>query len=138
MAVALLGIAVAGSLPLISAGIFGSGLQDRFAGARRWIVSAGDYATSSSLPRVACTSSNTASIISTYQTALQNATNVQRPTSYAVGQLTVTGVLFWNGVSFTATCSEVSQPTLTLQQISLKVVSTDGRVRETLEVVKGV
>jgi type II secretory pathway pseudopilin PulG len=137
IAVSLLGIAVAGTLPLISAGIFGSGLQDRFAGARRWIVSAGDYATSASLPRIACTSSNAATILNTYQAALQDPTKVGRPNSFLANGLTVTQVQFWNGTTFTSTCVEPTQPTLTLQQISLRVVSSDGRVTETLDVVKG-
>ena len=138
MAVALLGIATAGTLPLISAGIFGSGLQDRFSAGRRWIVSAGDYATSVSLPRIPCTPSNAATIISTYQAALQNPAKVQRPASYAASGLTVTAVSFWNGTTFTSTCFESTQPALTLQQISLRVVSVDGRVTETLDVVKSV
>ena len=101
-------------------------------------MSAGDYASSASLPRIACTSSNLSTIVNTYQATLRDTTKVQRPSSYAANGLTVTSVSFWNGTNFTSTCFEATQPMLTLQQISLQVVSPDGRVTEKLDVVKSV
>ena len=43
MGVVLLGLAAASVLPALLGSVRGSGLQDRFAGARRWVVSASDY-----------------------------------------------------------------------------------------------
>jgi type II secretory pathway pseudopilin PulG len=137
-AVALIGLAVVGTLPLLWSTVRASALQDRFAGARRWVVAAGDYAVTSSMTRIACTTSpnNTAAIITSYQTSLRTAAAPNRPAGWADTQMTVTGVKFWSGTAFSATCYEPTSPTLKMQQISLRVVSVDGTVTETLEVAK--
>ena len=134
MAVALLGIAVAGTLPLVSAGIFGSGLQGRFAGARRWIVGAGDYAVNN-MGRESCLDTPQAQIKIDYQDILRD--SVPTPDSYLKGQLTVTDVQFWNGSTFTSKCAETKKPpTFTMQLISLQVDRPDHGKPDQLDVVK--
>jgi len=132
MAVALMSIAVIGVLPAIWTNVRSSGLQDQFGGARRWIVSAGEYAVSPSLARTSCTS---ATIVTDYQNAIRTGVTGSRPPAWTDSRLSVTGVQFWNGTTFGATCLESAG--LTLQLVSLKVISPDGRVTETLDVVKG-
>ena len=139
MAVMLIGTATMGVLPLLYASVHGSALQDRFAGARRWLVSAGDYTASDKLARMSCATNTTGTIITTYQNALRTAVAGNRPAGpWTDSQLTVTGVLFWNGTTFTSTCTELTQPALQMQQISLRVVTPGSAVVETLDVVKDV
>lgn len=132
VAVVLIGTATMGILPLLWSSVHGSALQDRFAGARRWLVSAGDYAASDALGPKSC---DTATIVTDYQQDLRDAVKNNRPAGpWTNSQLTVTKVWFWNGMTFGPTCV----PTMKLQQISIMVVSLDGVVAETLDVVKDV
>ena len=130
IAVALLGLAVATVIPSMLGSVRGSALQDRFAGARRWIMSAGDYAVSEELPRIPCAHA------ADYLGPIQAAAQAHRPDGWTDAQLSVTGVQYWDGTTFAATCVETAALPLHLQQISLRVVSPDGRVVETLDVVK--
>jgi prepilin-type N-terminal cleavage/methylation domain-containing protein len=130
MAVVLFGLAVAAVLPALLGSVRGSGLQDRFAGARRWVVSAADYTVSSGLPRVACATP------SSYQSSVRTNAQTHRPDGWANSQLTITQVVYWNGTAFTSTCSESASLSLKLQQITLQVVDPEGRIVETLDVVK--
>jgi type II secretory pathway pseudopilin PulG len=137
IAVVLLGLAVVGVMPSFTAQVRGSALQDRFSGARRWIVSAGDYAVSTGLPRVPCATPTQ------YEAAIRTGAAANRPAGWANSQLTLAAqdaaqapIQYWNGTAFTNTCAETATNPLKLQQISLRVVSPDGTVVEYLQVVK--
>ncbi len=120
----LLSLAVVGVIPAFSAQVRGSALQDRFAGARRWIVSAGDFAVSQEFVdnvRVRVPERRWPPI----RTAVrQPAAGLNhRPASWPDERLTVTGIAWWNGTEFVTNASvpRVDRASLRLQQISLKV-----------------
>ena len=137
MAVALMSLAVIGVLPLVWGNIRGSSFQDELAKARSWVVSAGEFATAQGaggLPYVACAlDAPDRTVEIPYQSAVRTATASSMPTGWNAANLTLT-VLFWDGNTFGTTCK--SADNLRLQQISLLVVSPDGRATETLDVVK--
>lgn len=138
VAVTLLGLVVAGVLPALWSSARGSGLQDDFAGARRWIVTAADQAVSAGVARIPCYAATADSIRAGYETAIRAESAANRPEGWGDSQLAVTGVRFSDGVLFPASgCFETPTLRLPLQLISLRVTDPDGAVVETLEVVKG-
>lgn len=138
MAVALLGLATIGALPVLYSSVRGSGVDANAAGARRWIVTAGDYATSSALPLVRCATP------ATYQSQVVSASASAKP-SAGTWALNVTRVQYQIPPSipappptpskaFGTACGE-SGGKYAMQLIDLEV-RLDGNVIDTLQVVK--
>lgn len=134
VAVALLGMAAAATLPAVWGNVRTSALQRDSAAARRWVVSAGELAESAAVPRASCPDDAIAEV---YETSIRDASSASVPEGWAADDLTVTEVLFWNGTTFGPTCYEPAPQNLMLQLLRLRVASPDGRVAETLDVIKG-
>jgi prepilin-type N-terminal cleavage/methylation domain-containing protein len=125
VAVALLGLAVVSIFPAMITVVRASSGHEHLADARRWIVSAGDFAASGVLPRANCDS------VADYEQLIQTGTGSFRPDHWQPSQLTITDVSYWNGSTFGPTCTDPSPP----QQIKLQVRDAAGRAVATLDVV---
>ena len=125
VAVALLGLAVVSVFPAMFTVVRASSGHEHQADARRWVVSAGDFAVSGALPRDDCDA------VADYEQLIQTGTGLFRPDHWQPSQLTVADVSYWTGSTFGPTCTDPSSP----QQIKLQVRDAADRVVATLDVV---
>jgi hypothetical protein len=138
MAVSLLSMAVVGVIPLVWANVRGSSLQNEMADARRWVVTAGDFATAKADPAQPPNTGGLSYVDcatpTDYEGPLRTATGGSYPTTWTAAGLTVSKVWYWDGNTFGPTCYAADG--LKLQEIFLEAASPDARAHEALEVVK--
>ena len=133
MAVVILGIAGAAILSGLLASVRGSDVHRKEAQAETALVSAVEAIKDPSIARVPCAGTSTASYLAAARSATLPAT--WNPTT----TVRITSVRYSNGATFGTTCHDTDalRHLLRAQLITVEVSSPDGRVRQSVSVVKG-
>jgi type II secretory pathway pseudopilin PulG len=125
VSITLLGLVASSVFGVLISGIVGSSRHRDQATALAWLQSAADHL--ETIPLELC--GDTASIVAAYQDSVRE--NVANGAGWASTRIAVSDVMFWNGTAFVTTCTD------TAQRVRLTATSPDGKVTQTLEVVKG-
>ncbi len=134
VAIVLLGTAVVAMLGALRASVTGSALNRDHANAHAWLQTASDVLYGSTLEDCGTeTSPRTSEMIAAYQAIVQGTEN---PEGWPASNIRVASVEFWNGEdAYQGTCYDDSG--INLQLITLEVRNLDGRIVESVQVVKG-
>lgn len=133
ISIVLLGMGVAAMLTALQVTISATVTERDHANAHAWLQSAAD--TLYGWERMDCTDNTLAQIEAGYQSVLENS---QDPEGWhAVGGLiqVVSPVLFWDGDQYQSVCYD--DQNINLQLITIQVSNPDGKIVETVQVVKG-
>lgn len=125
VSILLLGVAGAGVLTALVTSTAGSARHREVSTATAWLQSAADHLEIT--PMTSC--GTAASVATAYQNEVR--TNVGNSDAWPSGAISVTGVTFWDGAAFAAACSP------DVQLVRLRVASPNGKITQTLDVVKG-
>jgi Tfp pilus assembly protein PilX len=134
MAIVLLGTAVGAMLTTMRVTINASALQRDHANAHAWLQSAADVLYGA--PRADCgtqTVSRQTEVRNTYQGIVSGTENPENWPSSNIE--VVSPVLFWDGDEYQLTCYD--DDGVNLQLITIQVRNLDGRIIESVQVVKG-
>lgn len=138
VALVLLGTVVIATLTALRVSIDGSAVERDHARAHQWLQSATGVLQAGQ--RASC-ASNEATMRSHYQDLLRD--NTPTPVGWGDWQIAVVHpIRVWDGSRYwdptdSATPATCFEPLYQLQLINIRVVSPDGRIIETREVVKG-
>lgn len=144
ISIVLMGTAVGGTLSALRSSIVGGTIQRDHANAHAWLQSASDLIYAE--PKTPCNPSLADGGESDVRTAYEAiADGVANPEGWSTWQISVVGpIQFWNAAdvnndrvpeySFGSNCQE--DVGLSLQLIKLQVRSPNGRIVETVEIVK--
>lgn len=135
VAIVLTGTLAVTGIVCLRASIVASAIDRDHANAHAWLQTASDVLYGAAL--VDCgtqTSSNAAAVASAYEAIAQGTSN---PQGWPASQITVVRpVKFWDGTStYQGTCYDDAG--INLQLIQLQVRGPDGRIVESVEIVKG-
>lgn len=133
IAVVLLGTGVAAMLTALTVTISATATERDHANAHAWLQSAADTLYRSE--RMDCTENTLAEIEAAYQLVLDSSEDPEG--WHAVGGLIeiVSPVLFWDGDQYQGVCYD--DQNINLQLITIQVSNPDGKIVETVQVVKG-
>lgn len=135
IALVLIGAAGSAGLVTLRTSVTASAINRDHANAHAWLQTASDVLYGE--PRGDCGSTSSgrkAALKAEYQTAIRNKTS--NPQGWPATHLTVTEVLFWDGrSSYQNTCYD--DYGINLQLITLQVTNPDGRIVESVQIVKG-
>ncbi len=133
MAVILVGTAFVALLSGFGTVAIGSNIHRQQADAEVVLTSAVERLKDPAVEHVPCADAGT----TTYLDAVRSATV---PTGWVpAATITIPSVAYWDGTGFTPTCHDTPAlgHVLTLQEITVEVVSPDGRATESVSIVKG-
>lgn len=135
VSIVLLGVVSTAAMVTLRTSVRASSLDRDHANAHAWLQTASDVLYGS--PRMDCgttTSSQEALVRAYYQSVVRTTEN---PQDWPATQIEVVGpVLFWDGTSrYQSTCYDDAG--INLQLITLQVRAPDGKIVESVQVVKG-
>lgn len=134
IAIVLLGIGVTSMLTMLTVTIQASATERDHANAHAWLQTAADVLYG--IERVDCNefANSDAIVLSTYDAAVKGTSN---PEGWPTANIRVVPpVLYWNGDIYQSTCYD-NEDGILLQLVTLEVRNPEGRIVETVQVVKG-
>lgn len=134
VAIVLLGTAAAAGLVTLRTSISASATNRDHANAHAWLQTASDVLYGSAREDCGTTSaSRESAVTAAYQTIVRQTSN---PRGWPATNISVTQVRFWDGRStYQSVCYD--DYGINLQLITLQVTNPDGRIVESVQIVKG-